>query len=162
MLWPGLLALLLIAALSTGLLLHSRSTPATVPGIAHPSTPTVVAHATPTPAATIYPSLGASYTGTVADLMTTEHTSLFLTNIQESNGNIQGTFQGLGLAGPFKGKVTTTGQVQFTVKINGGTMALVFNGNIKVGGDMAGTFTVVNQQGHSTGEYGLWNVSPSR
>jgi hypothetical protein len=43
----------------------------------------------------------------------------------------------------------------------GGTESLLFEGTIKVGGDMVGTFTVLNQQGHKTGESGLWNMAAS-
>jgi hypothetical protein len=150
-----------MAAAGTGLLLHAASTPAAHRN-APLSTPTVKAPAMLTPGASIYPSLIASYTGTARDLMTVEDTALFLTNVQQSQGDIQGSFQGLGLTGSFKGTVSPSGQLQFTVKIYAGSMALIFEGNIKTGGDMLGIFSVVDQHGQRTGEAGLWNVSPSR
>ena len=109
----------------------------------------------------MYPSLASSYTGTVADLMTQEKTPLRLTNIQQNQESIQGFFQGLGLTGSFTGTVTPSGQVRFIVTLYGGAESLLFEGTIKVGGDVVGTFTVLNQQGHKTGESGLWNVAAS-
>ncbi len=157
----GLMVLLLTCVLSAALLLvliHTESKP-TIQMTSPLSTPTVVASATPTPDASMYPSFATSYAGTVADLKTSKHTPLLLTNIQQSQGNILGSFKGLGLVGPFKGKITPSGQVQFTVTIFGGKETLMFEGNIKVGGDMAGSFTVLNPHGQSTGETGLWNVA---
>ena len=157
----GLLVILLTTVLSIGLLLlllHTENMP-TVPRSAPVATPTVVASATPTPSTSIYPSLAASYAGTVSDLKTAEHTALLLTNIHQSQGTMQGSFKGLGLAGPFKGTIRPSRQVQFTVTINAGKETLVFEGNIKVGGDMAGSFAVLNSHGQRTGETGLWNVA---
>ncbi len=88
-------------------------------------------------------------------------TNLYLTDIQQNQADIHGSFHGLGLAGLFNGAITPDGQVKFTVKIYEGTMTLLFEGNIKIGGDMAGSFAVMNQQGQHTGESGLWNVASS-
>ncbi len=160
----GLLALLLLAGMGIGLplLIHAGSTSTERALVAPIVSPTVVPSATPTAGTSLYPPLAASYTGTVADVMTGQHTPLFLTSIRQSQGNIEGSFQGLGLSGSFTGTITPSGQVHFIVKIYMGTMGLDFEGNIKVGGDMAGTFYVINQQGKRTGESGLWNVSASR
>jgi hypothetical protein len=90
----GLLVLPIAVAVGTDLVNLSRA-PSTISSTqrnAPISTPTVVASATPTSGASIYPSLAASYAGTAADLMTAEHTSLFLRNIRQSQGNIQGSF----------------------------------------------------------------------
>ena len=114
---------------------------------------------TPPRGSPIYPSLTASYAGTVVDLLNNEKTNLFLTQVQQSQGSIRGSFQGLGLVGPFTGTVTSTGQVQFTVKVYSGDETLVFEGNIKIGGDMVGSFVVLDRQGNRTGEVGLWNVA---
>ena len=74
----------------------------------------------------------------------------------QSGGNIQGSFQGLGLVGNFKGTVTTGGNVHFTVSVYGGTEILSFEGTIKIGGDIAGTFDAVDQNGNKLGESGTW------
>lgn len=163
------LALLLAAGTGTGFLLHNGSAPGTVQKHAPLSRPTATTTGTTrntdrlnvNPGASIYPLLAASYAGTVADIMTKENTDLFLTNIQQNQQQIQGSFRGLGLTGAFNGTITPDGQVSFTVKIYRGTMLLQFEGTIKIGGDMAGSFAVMGQQGQHTGEIGLWNVASS-
>ena len=105
----------------------------------------------------MYPAIAPSYAGTVADLMTNQQTNLFLTQVQQKGGIISGYFQGLGLNGTFKGTVTPKGHVQFTVTVNwAGASALSFEGDIKIGGDIAGTFEALDQHGHFTGESGPW------
>ena len=106
-----------------------------------------------------YPDISPSYAGTVLDLMNNEKTSLFLTQVHQNNGNIMGYFQGLGLAGPFTGTVTRTGHLQFRVTVQGGSSFLSFEGDIKIGGDLTGTFKAFNQQRQFTGESGPWNAS---
>ena len=94
-------------------------------------------------------------------MLTGETTNLLLTSVQQNHGRFSGFFQGLGLAGPFKGTVTTSGIIHFTVEIYNGSATLSFEGAIKIGGDMAGSFNTLNQSGQRTGESGLWNVSIS-
>jgi eukaryotic-like serine/threonine-protein kinase len=163
------LALLFLAAMGTGLLLfiprHDNSPPTqrVTPTLA-PSTPQSKATATPTrtPVGPVYPAIATSYAGTVTDLLNSQHpqkTALFLTSIQQNGGNISGYFQGLGMTGPFKGSVTTDEKVNFTVSVQSGASTLSFEGSIKVGGDLTGSFKVLNQQGQPTGDYGDWNAS---
>ena len=164
------LALLFIAVTGTGLLLfvpRHDSPPSTTqrvtPTLA-PSTPQPKATATltRTPVGPVYPPIATSYAGTVADLLNPQHpqkTALVLTSIQQNGGNISGYFQGLGMTGPFKGSVTTDEKVNFTVSVQSGTSTLSFEGSIKVGGDLVGSFKVLNQQGQPTGDYGEWNAS---
>ena len=157
-----LVLLLLIAGLGTAFVLHARGNgPVSPTSQKHSAQVVSSSNASPTqiPGASLYPSLAASYAGTVADLMTRENTPLHLTDIQQNLGSIQGFFQGLGLAGPFNGTVTTSGQVQFTVTLYADKQSLLFEGTIKVGGDMVGTFAVLNQQGQPSGETGLWNMA---
>ena len=160
----GLLALLLMVGLGTGLslLIHAESRPTQVTVIVPSASPTVVPSVTSTPETSLYPPLAVSYAGTVSDLMTGQHTALFLRGIQQSQGNIQGSFQGLGLVGSFTGRVMASGQVQLTVEIYAKSMTLAFDGNIKIGGDIVGTFSVVDRQGQHTGEAGIWNISPTQ
>jgi serine/threonine protein kinase len=162
------LALLFLAATGTGLLLFiprhgSPPTQRVTPTLA-PSTPQSKATAThtPTPVGPVYPAIATSYAGTVADLLNPQHpqkTALFLTGIQQNGGNISGYFQGLGLNGPFKGSVTTDEKVNFMVSVQSGASTLSFEGSIKVGGDLVGSFKVLNQQGQPTGDFGEWNAS---
>lgn len=157
----ALLALFLTTGAGIGFLLHAGDVPAAVQNHVSLSSPTAKTSATLTSGASIYPPLATSYTGTVGDLMTKENTNLLLTDIQQNRKDFHGSFQGLGMVGLFNGTITPAGQVKFTVKIYGGAMSLVFEGNIKIGGDIAGSFVVMDQQGQSTGEGGLWNVASS-
>jgi hypothetical protein len=86
---------------------------------------------------------------------------MFLINVQQNHQKIHGLFKGLGLAGTFNGTVTTSGHLQFTVTIYNGISTLAFEGTIKIGGDIVGSYQVLNQSSQRTGESGLWNVSPS-
>jgi serine/threonine protein kinase len=157
-----LLTLLFIGAIGTGLLqlVLRHSSPASTPQRITPTLASSTAPSTPTPGVPVYPPIASSYVGTVADLMTNQQTSLFLTHVQQNGGSISGYFQGLGLNGPFKGTVTTHGHLDFTVTVNwAGASTLSFEGDIKIGGDMTGTFKVLDQHGHSTGESGIWYVA---
>jgi len=153
-----LLALFFTASAGTGFLLQAANAPS---GQKHlsPTRPTVKPSVTPTPVTSMYPPLAISYSGTVGDLMTQERTDLLLTGIQQRAKNIHGSFQGLGLVGSFDGTVTPSGHVTFTVKVYEGTMTLAFEGQIKIGGDMIGSFAVLGEHGEHTGESGLWNLA---
>lgn len=109
----------------------------------------------------LYPNLVSLYGGTIADIVAKETTPMFLTNVQQDQGNIHGIFNGLGLAGTFTGTVTETGHVQFRVTIQGGNSTLAFTGNIKVGGDLVGSYQVLDQRGQPTGDSGIWNLAPN-
>lgn len=109
----------------------------------------------------LYPHMAGSYAGTVVDLMNSEKSPMFLTQMQQNQGSIQGDFQGLGLVGTFTGKVTTDDRIHFIVKVTTADVTLAFEGNIKVGGDMVGTFDVLDHNGSRTGESGLWNLAAS-
>ena len=159
---PILLALLLMVAIGMGLLaviLRQDNGVSTTKSI----TPTLTSStppSTPAPKGPVYPDINTSYAGTVFDLMTKQKTGLFLTDNKQNGGSISGYFRGLGLVGPFKGFVTSMGHLQFTVTVNGaGASTLSFEGDIKIGGDITGTFEALDQHGQRTGESGLWNVS---
>ena len=126
-----------------------------------PGSGTPTPQTTHSPGLSPYPVIASSYVGSIGDLLTNETTVLRLSAVQQNQGNISGLFQGLGLTGSFKGTVTISGNVQFTVTIYNGSSTLVFEGNIKIGGDMAGSFNVLNQNGQRTGESGVWNAARS-
>lgn len=84
---------------------------------------------------------------------------MYLTQVRQDQDRISGDFQGLGLVGPLTGTVTSSGIIHLTVRINAGV--LILDGNIKVGGDLSGSFKIVDQQGQSIGEYGIWSASIS-
>jgi eukaryotic-like serine/threonine-protein kinase len=160
---PVLLAVLLTVAMGTSFLLYAQRHSPTASAVQRDiplTTPRVKPPSTPVPRASLYPPVAASYAGMSADLMTMQKTNLFLTGIQQSQEGFRGSFQGLGLVGPFKGTVTRSEHVQFTVTIYAGEATLVFEGIIKIGGDMAGSFEVLDRYGQRTGEFGLWTAVP--
>lgn len=169
------IALLLIIFLGIGFSLlvirnphssRSQRTRATANAIVHgspgsSSTSSASLQTTPSPGFSPYPVIASSYSGRIGDLLTNENTVMRLSSVQQNQGNISGFFQGLGLAGPFKGTVTPSEVIHFTVEIYNGSSTLDFDGAIKIGGDIAGNFSVLSQNGQRTGESGLWNVSIS-
>ena len=50
------------------------------------------------------------------------------------------------------------GLTLFAVALLGGSSFLSFEGDIKIGGDITGTFKALNQQRQFTGESGPWNA----
>ena len=157
-----LLVVLLTAAMGTGFTLYTmryEHTSSAVQRDISLSLPRMKSQSTPIPKASVYPIIAASYAGTVVDLLAQEKTSMILTHIQQSQGNFQGYFQGLGFVGPFKGSITPSGHVQFVVAVRSGESTLSFEGDIKVGGDIVGSFEVLLGERQPTGESGLWNIA---
>jgi eukaryotic-like serine/threonine-protein kinase len=153
---------LLLCMIGAGVsLLAFASRDSSSPPASHTATPVrTPSIAAPTVNVGVFPQLATSYAGTILDLLSNQKTPLFLTNIKQSGGTIQGSFQGLGLIGPFKGTVSTSGSVHFTVSVYGGTETLSFEGTIKIGGDIVGTFDALDPNGNKMGESGIWNVGP--
>ena len=111
----------------------------------------------------MYPTLAPSYAGTIGDLLTKSSTAMYLTHLQQSQSKIGGTFQGLGLVGSFKGTVTPSGHIHFTVTVDTGDTGdetLSFDGTIKIGGDLVGEYQVLDRNGRNTGQSGLWSLVP--
>ncbi len=160
------LALLLLLSISISFsLLAIRNAQSSSSHSARPLTtataqsPARTTDTTPSPVATVYPILTSMYSGRIGDLLTSETTPMHLSSLQQHQGKISGYFQGLGQSNTFTGTVTPSGSIHFTVKIYNGSSSLDFEGTIKIGGDIAGNFYVLNQNGQRTGESGLWNVA---
>ncbi len=83
-----------------------------------------------------------------------------LSGVQQGGGNMRGYFTGLGVSGPFQGTVTTSDQVQFQVTVYSGNATIAFEGTIQFGGNIAGSYQILNQEKQFTGESGVWSVSP--
>lgn len=151
------LGFLLHAALPTLSQLSTKPTPG--PRSSLPRTPHPLQSPTST-LASLYPPIAPSYAGEIIDVaVANTKTAMYLTQVRQDQDRISGDFQGLGLVGPFTGTVTSSGIIHLTVRINAGV--LILDGNIKVGGDLSGSFKIVDQQGQSIGEYGIWSASIS-
>lgn len=157
-------AMLLIATTSTIAVyaLGMRHTPSPRPTITvtqHAlSTPSPTPTPKPIPTVSIYPPLVSAYGGTIGDIMTNQKSSFYLTNIKQDQNHISGKFSGLQMTGPFTGTVTKDRTLHFVVDIGGG-QTLVFDGTIKVGGDIEGSF-YVSANGQKTGESGICYAQP--
>jgi serine/threonine protein kinase len=153
-------AVLLLVGLGIGII-HQSFTPQHIGSVPTQKQP-VNGSATPLSSTTSQaspPLLGQQYIGRISDLVTNTTTSMALTQISQSAGQIRGNFSGLGLTGPFAGTVDTADNIHFQVTIYGGTETLDFEGTIKLGGTLAGSYRVLRNQ-QFTGESGLWSVSP--
>ena len=108
-----------------------------------------------------YPPLATQYKGIISDVMANSKTTMSLTNIHQNKDVIRGDFAGLGLVGTFVGNVDTSEDIHVQITIYSGGETLAMEGNIKVGGSMAGSYRILNSNHEFTGEYGLWSVAPS-
>ena len=130
---------------------------ATAARISTPTSLSSTAQSNTTP----YPPLAARYKGMITDIMANSKTEMSLANIHQIKNAIHGDFAGLGLVGTFVGTVDTSENIHFQITSYSGDETLAMEGNIKVGGSMAGSYRILNSNHEFTGEYGLWSVSPS-
>jgi len=90
-----------------------------------------------------------------------ETTGMYLTKVKQNGDNLSGNFQGLNVAGTFRGTIQQNGKIQFEVTVIGRTDTIVFTGSNKYGGDLRGQFEVHDSNGQATlGEYGSWYAQP--
>ena len=122
--------------------------------------PQVTSTHTPTPNL----RLASAYNGTIQDILANLTTKMSLTEVQQSGEDIHGYFTagpGLQGSGSFKGMVTVTKQIHFTVTDNTGHTPFSFEGEIVSNGNMVGSYCRFDQLGDCTGGYGLWSVTPA-
>ena len=115
-------------------------------------------------APTRYPVLTSVYNGTIHDLLINIKTSLSLTGIEQSGGNINGHLTvGTGLkgSGAFRGMVTATKHIQFKVSDATGNAVLSFDGDVQPDGTLTGNYCGLGKAGQCSGDYGLWSVTPA-
>ena len=168
---PGVLLIILALIMSLGIAAVVWSD---IPGypVAHPgvSTPGVKSF-TPTPpsVSSIYPMLTGMYNGTIYDLSVEVSTSMSLSGIRQSQGNISGyltlgpKLQG---SGPFSGTINTTKELKFVVTDNAGNATLFFEGVMQSGTSLTGDYyrcspiglSQVGQCSQVPGSYGIWNI----
>ena len=131
-------------------------------------TPTPVPPPPPTPTPVSYPNVAASYNGSIDDTTENITTSMAL-SIQQKSGqsSISGNFTvGPALlgSGPFRGSVTTTKYIQFTVQSYQGNAPLFFYGQVHSDGSLSGNYCSMNAQNQcdaKAGDAGTWNVARS-
>ena len=168
---PGVLLIILTLIMSLGIAAVVWSD---IPGypVAHSgvSTPSVKSF-TPTPpsVSSIYPMLTGMYSGTIYDLSVEVSTSMVLSGIRQSQGNISGyltlgpKLQG---SGPFSGTINTTKELKFVVTDSAGNATLFFEGVMQSGASLTGDYyrcspiglSQVGQCSQAPGSYGIWNI----
>lgn len=157
------LLLLVLGSGLLGILLSATHHPNTTSTPRATSTRTPEASASPAITSTplpIYPQLAQNYAGRIADTgVARTVTNLYQSNITQNQGQISGNFSGLYQVGPFTGTVSTDETFRFSVKVSVGL--LIATGVIKPGGELEGTFKIVDSQGNPLGEYGAWTADPT-
>ena len=168
---PGVLLIILALIMSLGIAAVVWSD---IPGypVAHSgvSTPSVKSFTqTPPSVSSIYPMLTGMYSGTIYDLSVEVSTSMVLSGIRQSHGNISGyltlgpKLQG---SGPFSGTINTTKELKFVVTDNAGNATLFFEGVMQSGTSLTGDYyrcspiglSQVGQCSQVPGSYGIWNI----
>jgi len=107
---------------------------------------------TPTPTPVTYPSLAATYTGTVDNTSFNTSANVILAQIKQNQGSFSGVIQvqqPLCGSGPFTGTVTPKGVIQFTgTSTDGCDTSITFKGSLQPDGSMSGMYiTAKNQSG---------------
>ncbi len=109
------------------------------------------------------------YTGTLYDVSTGTSIDITLTGLQQLQGNICGSLGGIptqthtiGMPsnGSFKGTITSTEHIQFTLIASSGQPTFSFNGVILSNGNIEGSYCGIVKATGSCSNYGLWSVSP--
>ena len=168
---PGVLLIILALIMSLGIAAVVWSD---IPGypVAHSgvSTPSVKSFTqTPPSVSSIYPMLTGMYSGTIYDLSVEVNTSMVLSGIRQSKGNISGyltlgpKLQG---SGPFSGTIDTTKELKFIVTDTAGSVTLFFEGVMQSATSLTGDYyrcspvglSQVGQCSQIPGSYGIWNI----
>jgi len=144
-----------------------------VAAILHPPAVIPPTYCKPTPSTTATSNssliIATDYAGKLYDLSDGVTTGMTLTGLQQLQGGICGSLGGLPMQthttgmppnGSFKGDITPTGQIQFTVTSGSGQPSFTFSGVIMSDGNIAGSYCGMVKATGSCSNYGLWSVSP--
>jgi serine/threonine protein kinase len=159
--------LLIIIDTSAGFWSRQKSNPVASTQSVKASTPTP----TPTPpsVSSAYPMLTGIYSGTIYDLSTNVSTSMLLSGIRQSQGNISGyltlgpTLQG---SGQVSGSIDSTNKLKFKVTDNLGNATLFFEGVLQSATNLTGDYyrcspvglSQAGQCKQAPGSYGIWDI----
>ena len=115
--------------------------------------------APPTNASSSLPELGRLYAGTIFDMSKNLSTEMTLAGMYQQGNSLCGTFTGLDGTAPIKGSITPEGHIQFVALNSAGQTKLSFDGFLKPGGMLTGSFCRP-KAGHCS-SYGIWSLSPT-
>lgn len=136
--------------------------PTTYPSVPPSGIPSPGITSPPPTATSAYPALGPSYNGTLYSMSYNVLMKIWLTGIQEQQGNISGNFKAApGLHGsvPFQGTVDTSNHIRFIVTAPGRQNSYLFTGVIQSNGNIAGNYCSLGKNGQCAGDHGVWSVS---
>jgi hypothetical protein len=146
-----------------------------VGAILHPPVVIPPTYCKPTPStgisSNISSNIALNYAGKLYDLTDGGTADITFTGFQQLQGGVCGTLGGLptkthatGMPsnGSFKGNITPTGQIQFTVTYGSGHPSFTFSGVVLSNGNMEGSYCGMVQATGSCSNYGLWSVAPSK
>jgi hypothetical protein len=108
---------------------------------------------------TAYPNVVKPYNGTIYNIPGNVTTLMSLTNIQQQQGYITGSFAGLHENNPFRGSVTPDKHIQFVVMADAQHAPIAFDGFIMPNATIAGTYCLQNPAGQCI-DYGVWSITP--
>ncbi|HEY0756688.1 MAG TPA: serine/threonine-protein kinase [Ktedonobacteraceae bacterium] len=111
-----------------------------------------------------YPTLTASYVGTLDNVLAHTTVAISLVNISQTNQSLRGFFSEGHVAGtrPFMGVVDGAKHILLTMAGQKGRPPLFFEGVVRSDGSLAGNYCSVDAAGQcSGGEYGLWSLISS-
>ncbi len=116
---------------------------------------------------TVY-DLSSTYNGTAHDLSSNVSTSLWLTGVRQSRGEITGYLDlgsGLHGSGPFSGTINTAKHLQLTVTDTTGRATFFFEGTMQSATSLSGDYyqcspnpTQNSQCSRASGSYGIWSL----
>ena len=166
---PVLLALLLLVGIGAGywgFTVLGRNPAALSTGTARYPTLTPPAHPTVTTTATfnpnLYPHLDPSYNGTIDELQANVPYPMTLTQMQQQNGHLSGSFSALHVSATYSGGFLDSQHIYFIVAASRNLGPLYFTGAVRADGTLAGEFCEVDQHYNclSSGVFGVWSVAP--
>ena len=111
----------------------------------------------------IYPTLTGTFSGAIYDVSADVSTSMVLTGIRQSQGNISGyltlgpKLQG---SGPFSGTINTTKALKFIVTDTAGSATLFFEGVMQSATSLSGIYYRCSPVclSQAPGSYGIWDI----
>ncbi len=107
-----------------------------------------------------YAVVASTYSGKVYDVGTNTPTPMFLTEVQQENERLSGSFAGLQVTGTFTGVLDTSQHIFLTVAGTADHPPFFFQGTVKTDGSLAGNYCNLDATGQCTGGYGVWSLMP--
>jgi len=163
--WIGLLLLVLLVVLGSGIGAWSYFVNSHAPAAVSTMVPSAGPSVTQTVTIVMYPNIAGIHNGTANNVA---YGSATISILFRQRGGVIGGYltvnPPLRGSGPFTGRITTNNHIRFTVHSTEVSTPLFFQGIVRSDGSMQGTYCNLdprNQCSSSTGSRGSWNVGPA-